>query len=169
VTDVYRRQHQQQQLERGDFSPCLSPSGFDSKEPFDFHIGNQISHLYFFIQLRLPKKSYMHANTYVGVSSHVASVLFSPNLFYAGTRMLNNPHDILLRRKMEEQAELQQVLEFQQMRLKSLHLPDFKNNPVYHHQRSFSVGAPLPFPHQLHSHVNHAGLSSDNIEGDITG
>lgn len=50
TNNVYRRhQHQQQQFERGDFSPCLSPSAFDSKEPFDFHPGNQISHLGFFI------------------------------------------------------------------------------------------------------------------------
>lgn len=120
-----RHQHQQQQFERGDFSPCLSPSAFDSKEPFDFH---------------------------------------------PGTRMLYNPHDILLRRKMEEQAaDFQQVLELQERRLKSLQLPDFKNNPIHHHQRSLSVGAPLVFPHQLHSHVNHAGLSPDNIQGDFTG
>ncbi|CAL5187448.1 unnamed protein product [Lathyrus oleraceus] len=117
-----KRQHPQQ-LERGDFSPCLSPSGFEPKEPFDFH---------------------------------------------PGARMMFNPHDILLRRKIEEQAELQQVLELQERRLKSLQLPDFKNIPI-HHQRSVSVGAPFIFPHQLHSHFNHAGLSPDNIQGDITG
>jgi len=84
--------------------------------------------------------------------------------------MLYNPHDILLRRKIEEQAaDFQQVLELQERRLKSLQLPDFKNIPIHHHQRSLSVGAPLAFPHQLHSHVNHVGLSPDNIQGDFTG
>ncbi|CAK8539284.1 unnamed protein product [Lathyrus sativus] len=117
-----KRQHPQQ-LERSDFSPCLSPSGFEPKEPFDFH---------------------------------------------PGARMMYNPHDMLLRRKIEEQAELQQVLELQERRLKSLQLPDFKNIPI-HHQRSVSVGAPFIFPHQLHGHFNHAGLSPDNIQGDITG
>lgn len=34
-----RRQHQQQQLERGEFAPCLSPSGLDSREPYDLHVG----------------------------------------------------------------------------------------------------------------------------------
>jgi len=43
LTILCRRQHPQQQLERGDLSPCLSPSGFGSKEPYDFHLGNQIS------------------------------------------------------------------------------------------------------------------------------
>ncbi|KAJ1391272.1 Zinc finger, CCCH-type [Sesbania bispinosa] len=119
-----RQQHQQQQLERGDFSPCLSPSGFDSKESYDFHLG---------------------------------------------ARMLHNPHDILLRRKLEEQAELQQVLELQERRLKNLQLPDFKNNPLNHHQRSLSVGTPLILPHQLHSHINNAGLSSGSIKGHIPG
>ncbi|KAL2987210.1 hypothetical protein AAZX31_11G015200 [Glycine max] len=119
-----RQQHQQQQLERGDLSPCLSPSGFGSKEPYDFHLG---------------------------------------------ARMLYNPHDVLLRRKIEEQAELQQVRELQERRLKNLQLPDFKNNPIHHHQRSLSVGIPLALPHQLHSHINDAGLSPDSIKGDITG
>ncbi|TKY71053.1 Zinc finger CCCH domain-containing protein 55 [Spatholobus suberectus] len=119
-----RQQHQQQQLERGDLSPCLSPSGFGSKEPYDFHLG---------------------------------------------TRMLYNPHDILLRRKIEEQAELQQVIELQERRLKNLQLPDFKNNPIHHHQRSLSVGAPFVVPNQLHNHINDAGLSSDSIKEDITG
>lgn len=119
-----KRQHQQQQLDRGDLSPCLSPSGFGSKEPYDFHLG---------------------------------------------ARMLYNPHDILLRRKIEEQAELQQVLELQERRLKNLQLPDFKNNPIHHHQRSLSVGTPLILPHQLHNHINDAGLSSDSSKGDNTG
>ncbi|XP_027360021.1 zinc finger CCCH domain-containing protein 55 isoform X2 [Abrus precatorius] len=119
-----RQQHQQQQLERGDFSPCLSPSGFGSKEPYDFNLGG---------------------------------------------RMLYNPHDILLRRKFEEQAELLQVLELQERRLKNLQLPDLKNSPIHHHQRSLSVGSPLVLPQQLHSHINDAGLSSDSIKGDIAG
>ncbi|XP_061374129.1 zinc finger CCCH domain-containing protein 55-like isoform X2 [Gastrolobium bilobum] len=121
-----RQQHQQQQLERGDFSPCLSPSGFDSKEPCDFHLG---------------------------------------------ARMLYNPHDVLLRKKFEEQAELQQSIELQARRLNNLQLPDFKNNPIHQnqHQRSLSVGAPFPLPYQLYSHTNNAGHSSDSIKGDITG
>ncbi|XP_057758670.1 zinc finger CCCH domain-containing protein 55-like [Arachis stenosperma] len=120
------KRQQQQQSERGDFSPCLSPR-FDSKEPYDFHLG---------------------------------------------ARMLYNPHDILLRRKLEEQAELQQVIDLQERRLKNLQLPDFKNIPIHHHhhQRSHSVGAPSPLSHQLHGQVSTADLSSqNNIKGDLTG
>ncbi|XVE78934.1 hypothetical protein DITRI_Ditri14bG0018000 [Diplodiscus trichospermus] len=34
-----KRQHMQQQLERGNFSPCSSPSGFGPREPYDLHVG----------------------------------------------------------------------------------------------------------------------------------
>ncbi|KAE9606511.1 putative transcription factor C3H family [Lupinus albus] len=113
-----------QQLERGDFSPCLSPSGFESKETYDFHLG---------------------------------------------ARMSYSPHDMLMRRKFEEQAELQQAIELQERRLVNLRLPDFKNNLIHHHQRSLSVGGPFPFPAQLHSHISNTGHCSDSINGDITG
>ncbi|KAI9109037.1 hypothetical protein K1719_019992 [Acacia pycnantha] len=36
-----RQQYQQQQFDRGDFSPSLSPMGFDSKEPYD-HLGARV-------------------------------------------------------------------------------------------------------------------------------
>ncbi|CAL0332038.1 unnamed protein product [Lupinus luteus] len=114
----------QQQLERGHFSPRLSPSGFDSKEPYDFHLG---------------------------------------------ARLLYSPQDILMSRKIEEQAELQQAIELQERRLVNLRLPDFKNNPIHNHHRSLSVGTPFPFPGQLRSHISNTGHSSDSINGDITG
>ncbi|KAK8661115.1 hypothetical protein V6N13_052015 [Hibiscus sabdariffa] len=34
-----KRQYLQQQLERGDFSSCSSPSGLDCREPYDPHVG----------------------------------------------------------------------------------------------------------------------------------
>ncbi|XP_022732389.1 zinc finger CCCH domain-containing protein 55-like isoform X2 [Durio zibethinus] len=34
-----KRQQLQQQFERGNFSPCSSPSGLDSREPYDLHFG----------------------------------------------------------------------------------------------------------------------------------
>ena len=82
--------------------------------------------------------------------------------------MFHNPHEIMLRRKLEEQAELQQAIELQQRRLMNLQLPDFKNNQIRRHQRTLSVGASLPLP-QIHSHIGNPGLSSDSIKGDMTG
>ncbi|GMH11465.1 hypothetical protein Nepgr_013306 [Nepenthes gracilis] len=37
-----KKQQQQQQLERGEFSSCSSPSGLDSREPFDLQIGGRM-------------------------------------------------------------------------------------------------------------------------------
>ncbi|XP_020597719.1 LOW QUALITY PROTEIN: zinc finger CCCH domain-containing protein 23-like [Phalaenopsis equestris] len=70
--------------DRGDFSGCTTPTGLDSRDPFDFQ------------QL--------------------------------GSRMLysSNNQDILLRRKLEEQRELQQAIELQQRRFMGLQLLDLK-------------------------------------------
>ncbi|GMH00024.1 hypothetical protein Nepgr_001863 [Nepenthes gracilis] len=37
-----KKQQQQQQLERGEFSSCSSPSGVDCREPFDLQIGGRM-------------------------------------------------------------------------------------------------------------------------------
>ncbi|OIV99616.1 hypothetical protein TanjilG_17426 [Lupinus angustifolius] len=96
-----RQQHQQQQLEREEFSSCLNSRGLEShnsKEPNDFHLG---------------------------------------------ARMFYDPHEISLRK------------------LTNLHLSDLRNNPIRR-------GASMPLPHN-HDHVGNLRLSSDNINGDITG
>ncbi|KAK4407427.1 Zinc finger CCCH domain-containing protein 23 [Sesamum angolense] len=66
---VREKKQQQQHLERGEYSACLSPSGVDSREPFD--------HLPF------------------------------------GSRMLFSPQEMMLRRKLEQEAELQHAIELQ--------------------------------------------------------
>lgn len=57
-----QQQHQQQQFEKGDFSPGLSPSGFDSKEPYDLRLGNQISYWHYEVleEAVLKRKVAMH-------------------------------------------------------------------------------------------------------------
>ncbi|KAK2440216.1 CCCH-type zinc fingerfamily protein with RNA-binding domain-containing protein [Trifolium repens] len=87
----------QPQMDRGDFSPCGTPTGLDGRDPFDLQVGG---------------------------------------------RMYYNTQDILLRRKLEEQAELQQALELQSRRLMSLQLLDIKKQ----HQRALSNGSPIPSP-----------------------
>ncbi|OMO54481.1 hypothetical protein COLO4_36467 [Corchorus olitorius] len=91
-----KRQHLQQQFERGNFSPCSSPSGLDSRDPFDLHVG---------------------------------------------AKMFYNAQEMMLRRKMEEQA-----IELQRRKIMNLQLPDFKNDGINHHQRSQSVGASVALP-----------------------
>ncbi|KHN11719.1 Zinc finger CCCH domain-containing protein 53 [Glycine soja] len=88
---------QQQQVDRGDFSPCGTPTGLDARDQFDLQLGG---------------------------------------------RMLYNTQDMLWRRKLEEQADLQQALELQSRRLMGLQLLDIKK----HHQRALSTGSPIPSP-----------------------
>ncbi|KAJ4839610.1 hypothetical protein Tsubulata_029638 [Turnera subulata] len=64
--------------------------------------------------------------------------------FHIGTRMLYNTHEMILRRKLEEQAELQQAIELQGRRLINLQLPDIRGDFIPpRHQRSLSVGSPI--------------------------
>ncbi|CAL5330672.1 unnamed protein product [Camellia sinensis] len=101
VPDKYRKlQHQQQQMERGEFSACGSPTGLDSRDPYD------LQH---------------------------------------GARMFGDTtQDILWRRKLEEQADLQQAIELQGRRLMGLQLLDVKR---HNHHRTLSTGAAIPSPH----------------------
>lgn len=64
-----------------------------------------------------------------------------------GPRMFYNTQDMLWRRKLEEQADLQQALELQNRRLMSLQLLDVKK---HHHHRALSTGG-VPIPPPNHS------------------
>ncbi|XP_057453032.1 zinc finger CCCH domain-containing protein 53-like isoform X2 [Lotus japonicus] len=94
-----------QQLDRGDFSPCGTPTGLDARDPFDLQVGG---------------------------------------------RMCYNTQDMLLRRKLEEQADFQQALELQSRRLMGLQLLDIKKQQ----QRAFSIGSPIPSPNHSPSLFN---------------
>ncbi|XP_054812477.1 zinc finger CCCH domain-containing protein 53-like isoform X2 [Prosopis cineraria] len=93
------------QVERGDFSPCGTPTGLDARDPFDLQLGG---------------------------------------------RMYYNTQDMLWRRKLEEQTDLQQALELQSRRLMGLQLLDIKKQ----HQRAFSTGSPIPPPTPAPNIVN---------------
>ncbi|KAE8674945.1 Nucleic acid binding protein, putative isoform 2 [Hibiscus syriacus] len=107
-------------LRWGTFSPCSSPSGLDSREPYDLH---------------------------------------------AGAKMLYNAQEMMLRRELEEQADLQQAIELQRRRFMNLQLPDFKNDGIHHHQRSLSVGASISLP--AYSHAGQNVDPSDNIKQEV--
>lgn len=74
---------------------------------------------------------------------------------------------ILWRRKLEEQADLQQALELQSRRLMGLQLLDVKRS---HHHRSLSTGAPpIHSPTQSPNSIfNQALLSSDRSSPDAS-
>ncbi|KAK4419591.1 Zinc finger CCCH domain-containing protein 53 [Sesamum alatum] len=118
---VREKKQQQQHLERGEHSACLSPSAIDSREPFD--------HLPF------------------------------------GTRMLFSPQEMMLRRKLEQEAELQHAIELQGRRMMNLQLMDLKNqNHNHHYLQSFQPGIPYSSPRQSQLLMNqHVTTSSDSI------
>lgn len=41
LSNFRKQQHQQQQMEKCEYSACSSPTGLDSREPFDLHLGKQ--------------------------------------------------------------------------------------------------------------------------------
>lgn len=94
------KKQQQQQVERGEFSPCGTPTGVDARDPYDLQLG---------------------------------------------ARMFYNTQDMLWRRKLEEQADLQQAIELQSRRLMGLQLLDMKK---HQHHRALSAGSPIPSPTQ---------------------
>ncbi|XWS73590.1 hypothetical protein CRYUN_Cryun02cG0141900 [Craigia yunnanensis] len=116
-----KRQHLQQQFERGNFSPCLSPSGLDSREPYDLHVG---------------------------------------------AKMFYNAQEMMFRRELEDQADLQQAIELQRRRFMNLQLPDFKNDGIHHHQHSLSVGASVSLP--AYSHASQNVHPSDSIKQEVS-
>nr|GMD71460.1 zinc finger CCCH domain-containing protein 23 isoform X2 [Ipomoea batatas] len=62
-----------------------------------------------------------------------------------GPRMFYNSREEMLRRKLEQEAELQQAIELQERRLMTMQLVDQKNHPNYHHFQPGSYpGIPVP-------------------------
>ncbi|CAN4080612.1 unnamed protein product [Withania somnifera] len=97
VPEKFNKQHQQQ-MERGEFTGCGSPTGLDSGDSFEIQLG---------------------------------------------ARMFYNAQDMMWRRKLEEQADLQQAIELQSRRLMNLQLLDVKRS---NHHRALSMGAVIPSP-----------------------
>ncbi|KAA8547348.1 hypothetical protein F0562_003788 [Nyssa sinensis] len=74
VPDKYRK-HQQQQMERGEFSVCGSPTGLDSRDPYDLPLGRRLMGL----QL-LDVKRHNHHRT-LSTGAAIPSPINSPNFF----------------------------------------------------------------------------------------
>ncbi|XP_022754072.1 zinc finger CCCH domain-containing protein 55-like [Durio zibethinus] len=72
-----------------------------------------------------------------------------------------NEPKMMLKRELEEQADLQQAIELQRSRFMNLQLPDFKNDGIHHHQRSLSVHASVSLP--AYSHASQNVHPSDSI------
>ncbi|KAE8691677.1 hypothetical protein F3Y22_tig00110885pilonHSYRG00062 [Hibiscus syriacus] len=86
-----------------------------------------------------------------------------------GSKMFYNTPEMLLRRKLEEQADLQNAIELQGRRLMNLQLLDLKNNqpqPQFHH--GLSAGSPVPSPTVPRTPNNHALIfPADAIDREV--
>ncbi|KAH9617189.1 hypothetical protein KSS87_001798 [Heliosperma pusillum] len=123
VPDKFRNH---QQMDRGDFSSCSSPTSADSRDHFDSPTG--------------------------------ARMMYDTQTQY-----------MLWRRKLEEEADLQQAIELQSRRLMGLQLLDVKRHQ-HHHHRSFSTGAPsIHSPTQSPNSIFHQPvLGSDRSSPDAS-
>ncbi|XP_011045402.1 PREDICTED: zinc finger CCCH domain-containing protein 55-like isoform X7 [Populus euphratica] len=86
---------------------------------------------------------------------------------HLGARMLYNTPEMMLRRKLEEQAELQQAIELQGRRLINLQLPDLRGDHAHHNQHSLSVGAPISLPTH-HTPINQTDILTSDGKNEIT-
>lgn len=74
--------------------------------------------------------------------------------------MLYNSQDLLWRKKLEEQADLQHAIELQNRRIMDLQLLDVKRS--HQHHRALSTGASIPSPTSYSpSYLNHSVFASD--------
>lgn len=87
--------------------------------------------------------------------------------------MLFSTQEIMLRRKLEQEAELQHALELQGRRMMNLQLMDLKNQHHNHHHllQGFRAGIPMSSPRQSQFLMNQNfmaasdGLNQENFEG----
>ncbi|KAK2986109.1 hypothetical protein RJ640_024608 [Escallonia rubra] len=72
-----------------------------------------------------------------------------------GARMFYNNQEMMLRRKLEEQAELQQAMELQGRRLMNFQLSDLKNHQLNHQfHPNLLPAVPIPSPTRSHGQMN---------------
>ncbi|GJW15228.1 hypothetical protein Tco_0019361 [Tanacetum coccineum] len=146
------------QMERGDFSSCGSPMGFDSRDPFDlgarmlyksqdllwrkkFEEQADLQHAVELQNRRLMDLQLLDVKRNVLIRRRVKQMehgdfsscgsptgFDSRDPFDLGERMLYKSQDLLWRKKFEEQADLQHAVELQNRRLMDLQLLDVKRN-----------------------------------------
>ncbi|KAL6205075.1 hypothetical protein ACLB2K_022339 [Fragaria x ananassa] len=69
-----------------------------------------------------------------------------PYDFNLGSRMYYSTQEMMLRRKLEDQANLDHAIELQERRLVNMHLLGIKNNNHHQYYQGQSEGSPFPSP-----------------------
>ncbi|KAK8543376.1 hypothetical protein V6N13_136112 [Hibiscus sabdariffa] len=88
---------------------------------------------------------------------------------HLGPRMFYNTQEMLLQRKLEEQADLQQAIELQGRRLMNLQMLDFKNHHPSQFHHGLSNGSPIPSPTVSRTPTNQARVfPSDAFDQETT-
>ncbi|PRQ33056.1 putative transcription factor C3H family [Rosa chinensis] len=77
-----------------------------------------------------------------------------PYDFNLGSRMYYSTQEMLLRRKLEDQANLEQAIELQERRLTNMQLLGIKNNNHHQYYQGLSEGSPFPSPTFSHAAKN---------------
>ncbi|CAB4278465.1 unnamed protein product [Prunus armeniaca] len=118
---------------------------------------------------KIPDKKQQHQQLERG-DHHICTSLSGidsrePSDLNLGSRMFYNTHE-MLRRKLEEQANLQQAIELQERRLMNLQLLGIKSNNHHHNQHQYyhglSEGSPFPSPTLSHTPKNQSLIVSPN-------
>lgn len=80
-----------------------------------------------------------------------------------GSRMLFNTQEMMLRRKLEQEVELQHAIELQGRRMMNLQLMDLKNQHHNHHlMQGFRAGLPMSSPRQSQFLMNQNFISASD-------
>lgn len=84
--------------------------------------------------------------------------------------MFYSTQEMLLRRKLEDQANLEQALELQERRLTNMQLLGIKNNSHHQHQyyQGLSEGSPFPFLTLPHTPKNQPLIVLPNGNADVS-
>ncbi|XP_017215412.1 zinc finger CCCH domain-containing protein 22 isoform X1 [Daucus carota subsp. sativus] len=120
---------------------------------------------------KLPDKKHMEIDDLPACFSPSGPSSVEPFDLHFGRRMIYN-QEMMLRRKLEEQAELQQAIEFQGRRLMNLQLPEMMN-PLHRHMAVMQVPFPAPGYPQMNPGLGHSieteGINQEELIGVNTG
>lgn len=130
-----------------------SLSGLEAREPCDFNLGKQTGN---FPPLQCSQGFPYKLRIYFDG--------------FAGSRLFYSTQEMLLRRKLENQANLEQALELQERRLMNMQFLGIKNDSHHQHQyyQGLAEGSPFPSPALPHTPKNQPLIVLPNGNADVS-
>lgn len=116
------------------------------------------------LNLHLERGDYSLSSSLSGLESR------EPCDFNLGSRMFYSTHEMLLRRKLENQANLEQALELQERRLMNMQFLGIKNDSHHQHQyyQGLAEGSPFPSPTLPYTPKNQPLIVLPNGNADVS-